>query len=56
MHNNFQLCAEEYLFLVLIYHGFLLFSFWTYPSSHKKKEKKKKIPSSKTYFVYKVLI
>lgn len=21
MHNNFQFCAEEYLFLVLIYHG-----------------------------------
>lgn len=57
LHNNFWLCAEKYLFSVLIYHGifvvgggflFLFLDLDFLPSKEKKIQKKKK---SKTLFL-----
>lgn len=56
LHNNFRLCAEKYLFSVLIYHGifvvgggflFLFLDLDFLPSKEKKIQKKK----SKTLFL-----
>lgn len=56
LHNNFRLCAEKYLFSVLIYHGifvvgggflFLFLDLDFLPSKEKKIQKKKKV---KPYF------
>lgn len=50
LHNNFRLCAEKYLFSVLIYHGifvvgggflFLFLDLDFLPSKEKKYKKKK---------------
>lgn len=65
LHNNFQFCAEEYLFLVLIYHGFfvgvfVLFCFFRFslpPTKKEKKERKEKKDknSKQQNFIFKIL-
>lgn len=67
LHKNSQLCAE-YLFLVLIYHGFFVVGFFVIVSfcfalglaflplkKDKKKKKEKKKNSKELKFIFKIL-